>query len=95
MLLSFSRHLARPNLGRVIFPSSWLTLFSVLFSIGPADNYLPSAGATWYFQVFFCNMGESQMGKYGFAIWTPRMAASSLVFSTVVIDHGTWLDTAG
>jgi L-rhamnose-H+ transport protein len=90
-----------------------------------ASNYFFSAlaGATWYFQFFFYNMGESQMGHYGFASWTLHMASiiifstlwgvyfkewsgagkkartlitlgiATLVFSTVVIGYGTWLDT--
>ena len=33
------------------------------------------AGTTWYFQFFFYTMGESQMGKYGFASWTLHMAS--------------------
>jgi L-rhamnose-H+ transport protein len=47
-------------------------------------NYLLSAlaGATWYFQFFFYNMGESQMGKFGFASWTLHMA-SIIIFSTL------------
>jgi len=88
------------------------------------SNYLFSAlaGATWYFQFFFYNMGESQMGKFGFASWTLHMASiiifstlwgvyfkewsgvskkaralitlgiATLVFSTIVIGCGTWLD---
>lgn len=48
------------------------------------SNYFFSAlaGATWYFQFFFYNMGESQMGKYGFASWTLHMA-SIIIFSTL------------
>jgi L-rhamnose-H+ transport protein len=47
-------------------------------------NYLFSAlaGATWYFQFFFYTMGETQMGKYGFASWTLHMA-SIIIFSTM------------
>jgi L-rhamnose-H+ transport protein len=40
------------------------------------------AGATWYFQFFFYNMGESQMGEYNFASWTLHMA-SIIIFSTL------------
>ena len=40
------------------------------------------AGITWYFQFFFYNMGESQMGAYGFASWTLHMA-SIIIFSTL------------
>ena len=47
-------------------------------------NYLFSllAGATWYFQFFFYTMGETQMGKFGFASWTLHMA-SIIIFSTI------------
>jgi L-rhamnose-H+ transport protein len=47
-------------------------------------NYLFSAtaGACWYFQFFFYTMGETQMGKYGFASWTLHMA-SIIIFSTM------------
>jgi L-rhamnose-proton symport protein (RhaT). len=47
-------------------------------------NYLFSAlaGATWYFQFFFYTMGETQMGKFGFASWTMHMA-SIIIFSTM------------
>ena len=47
-------------------------------------NYLFSAlaGATWYFQFFFYTMGETQMGRFGFASWTLHMA-SIIIFSTM------------
>jgi len=47
-------------------------------------NYLFSAlaGITWYFQFFFYTMGETQMGRYGFASWTLHMA-SIIIFSTL------------
>ncbi len=47
-------------------------------------NYFFSAlaGTTWYLQFFFYSMGESQMGKYGFASWTLHMA-SIIIFSTM------------
>jgi L-rhamnose-H+ transport protein len=32
------------------------------------------AGGMWYLQFFFYGMGETQMGKYGFASWTLHMA---------------------
>ena len=60
-------------------------------NISPADlkvpvlgNYLFSAlaGATWYFQFFFYTMGETQMGRFGFASWTLHMA-SIIIFSTM------------
>ncbi len=55
-----------------------------------ARNYLfcAIAGATWYFQFFFYTMGETQMGKFGFASWTLHMA-SIIIFSTMwgVIFH--------
>jgi len=48
------------------------------------SNYFFSAlaGITWYFQFFFYNMGESQMGDYSFASWTLHMA-SIIIFSTL------------
>ncbi len=47
-------------------------------------NYVFSAlaGITWYLQFFFYTMGESQMGKFGFASWTLHMA-SIIIFSTM------------
>ena len=47
-------------------------------------NYFFSAlaGTTWYFQFFFYTMGETQMGKFGFASWTLHMA-SIIIFSTI------------
>jgi L-rhamnose-H+ transport protein len=47
-------------------------------------NYLFSAaaGTTWYFQFFFYTMGETQMGRYGFASWTLHMA-SIIIFATI------------
>ena len=49
-----------------------------------AANYMFSAlaGTTWYFQFFFYTMGETQMGKFGFASWTLHMA-SIIIFSTL------------
>ncbi len=46
-------------------------------------NYFFSAlaGTTWYLQFFFYSMGESKMGKFGFASWTLHMA-SIIIFST-------------
>lgn len=46
-------------------------------------NYLlcAAAGTTWYLQFFFYTMGESQMGRYGFASWTVHMA-SIIIFAT-------------
>jgi L-rhamnose-H+ transport protein len=48
------------------------------------QNYLFSAvaGTTWYFQFFFYTMGETQMGRYGFASWTVHMA-SIIIFATM------------
>jgi L-rhamnose-H+ transport protein len=40
------------------------------------------AGVTWYLQFFFYQMGESQMGKYGFSSWTLHMA-SIIIFSSL------------
>ena len=47
-------------------------------------NYIFSslAGITWYFQFFFYTMGETQIGRYGFASWTLHMA-SIIIFSTL------------
>jgi len=48
------------------------------------NNYFFSAlaGGTWYMQFFFYSMGESKMGKFGFASWTLHMA-SIIIFSTL------------
>jgi L-rhamnose-H+ transport protein len=66
----------------------------VAVHVAPADvlvdrapmlrNYFFSAlaGTTWYMQFFFYSMGESQMGKFGFASWTLHMA-SIIIFSTM------------
>ena len=40
------------------------------------------AGTVWYFQFFFYQMGESQMGSYKFSSWTLHMA-SIIIFSTL------------
>ena len=40
------------------------------------------AGTFWYFQFFFYQMGESQMGTYKFSSWTLHMA-SIIIFSTL------------
>ena len=47
-------------------------------------NYLfcAVAGSTWYLQYFFYTMGETQMGRYGFASWTLHMA-SIIIFATL------------
>ena len=47
-------------------------------------NYLFSAlaGTTWYMQLFFYTMGETQMGRYKFSSWTLHMA-SIIIFSTL------------
>ena len=52
--------------------------------IPKAGNFFFSAlaGTTWYFQFFFYTMGETQMGKFGFASWTLHMA-SIIIFSTM------------
>jgi L-rhamnose-H+ transport protein len=49
-----------------------------------ARNYLlcAVAGTTWYLQYFFYTMGETQMGRYGFASWTLHMA-SIIIFATL------------
>jgi L-rhamnose-H+ transport protein len=57
----------------------------------PADLKIPLlgnwlfcalAGTFWYFQFFFYQMGESQMGNYKFSSWTLHMA-SIIIFSTL------------
>jgi L-rhamnose-H+ transport protein len=47
-------------------------------------NYAFSAlaGTIWYLQFFFYTMGETQMGRFGFASWTLHMA-SIIIFSTM------------
>ena len=40
------------------------------------------AGTFWYFQFFFYQMGESQMGNYKCSSWTLHMA-SIIIFSTL------------
>jgi L-rhamnose-H+ transport protein len=40
------------------------------------------AGTFWYFQFFFYQMGESQMGNFKFSSWTLHMA-SIIIFSTL------------
>ena len=54
------------------------------FRIPMVANYCFSAlaGATWYMQFFFYTMGETQMGRFGFASWTLHMA-SIIIFSTI------------
>ncbi len=53
-------------------------------AIPQLNNYFFSAlaGTTWYMQFFFYTMGETQMGKFGFASWTLHMA-SIIIFSTL------------
>jgi L-rhamnose-H+ transport protein len=48
------------------------------------SNYFFSAlaGTTWYMQFFFYTMGETQMGRFGFASWTLHMA-SIMIFGTL------------
>lgn len=57
----------------------------------PSGNRIPlvpnyafsaMAGTLWYLQFFFYTMGETQMGKFGFASWTLHMA-SIIIFSTM------------
>lgn len=40
------------------------------------------AGTIWFIQFFFYGMGESMMGKYGFAAWSILMS-STIVFSNL------------
>jgi L-rhamnose-H+ transport protein len=60
------------------------TPISADLKIPVLGNYLFSAlaGTCWYFQFFFYTMGETQMGKFGFASWTLHMA-SIIIFSTM------------
>jgi L-rhamnose-H+ transport protein len=71
--------------------SSGATATMAAANVAPAElkvpvaaNYFFSAlaGTTWYFQFFFYTMGETQMGKFGFASWTLHMA-SIIIFSTM------------
>ena len=57
---------------------------SAIIACRCCSNYFFSAlaGTTWYFQFFFYTMGETQMGKFGFASWTLHMA-SIIIFSTM------------
>ena len=57
---------------------------AVALEVPRFGNYFFSAlaGTTWYFQFFFYTMGETQMGRYGFASWTLHMA-SIIIFSTM------------
>jgi L-rhamnose-H+ transport protein len=57
------------EIGSVV-PLGWNWLFCAL------------AGTFWYFQFFFYQMGESQMGNYKFSSWTLHMA-SIIIFSTL------------
>ncbi|MDX2186581.1 MAG: L-rhamnose/proton symporter RhaT [Opitutaceae bacterium] len=55
-------------------------------------NYAFSAlaGTVWYLQFFFYTMGETQMGRFGFASWTLHMA-SIIIFSTAWgVYFGEW-----
>src|SRR6202012_3385022 len=58
------------------------------FEVGSPVPLLPNwlfcalAGTFWYLQFFFYQMGESQMGKYGFFSWELHMA-SIIIFSTL------------
>lgn len=64
--------------------SDGLTGGAASLKIPRLNNYFFSAlaGTLWYFQFFFYTMGETQMGKYGFASWTLHMA-SIIIFSTL------------
>ena len=48
------------------------------------SNYLFSAlaGTIWFMQFMFYGMGESYMGKYGFACWSMLMT-STIIFSNI------------
>jgi L-rhamnose-H+ transport protein len=59
-------------------------------------NYLLAAlaGVIWYFQFFFYSMGETRMGKYGFASWTLHMASIILFANLWGIALREWKDTS-
>jgi L-rhamnose-H+ transport protein len=65
-------------------PLSATTLAEADLKVPVLGNYFLSAlaGTTWYFQFFFYTMGETQMGRYGFASWTLHMA-SIIIFATM------------
>jgi len=44
--------------------------------------YTATGGIIWYLQFFFYGMGESKMGKHGFAAWSILMS-STIVFSNL------------
>ena len=58
--------------------------FEIGSSVPLVSNWLfcALAGTFWYFQFFFYQMGESQMGNYKFSSWTLHMA-SIIIFSTL------------
>jgi L-rhamnose-H+ transport protein len=64
--------------------SAGATVSTADLKVPMLGNYLFSAlaGTCWYFQFFFYTMGETQMGKFGFASWTLHMA-SIIIFSTM------------
>ena len=68
---------------KVLVPTAPMTV-ALEHRVPLLRNYFFSAlaGTTWYFQFFFYTMGESQMGKFGFASWTLHMA-SIIIFSTI------------
>ena len=64
---------------------------SAVKSADSQDHYIPLlnnyffsavAGTMWYMQFFFYTMGETQMGRFGFASWTLHMA-SIMIFGTL------------
>lgn len=65
-------------------PAAGAAIASSDLSVPWLKNLLFSAaaGTTWYLQFFFYTMGETQMGKFGFASWTLHMA-SIIIFSTM------------
>ena len=65
-------------------PAAGVAATSTDLSVPWLRNLLFSAaaGTTWYLQFFFYTMGETQMGKFGFASWTLHMA-SIIIFSTM------------
>jgi len=55
-------------------------LFHWLGGLSSASFYVPYKRIRRW--SFFCSMGESQMGRYGFSSWTLHMASITL-FSTL------------
>jgi L-rhamnose-H+ transport protein len=70
--------------GRQAVAQATRSAVAVASEVPMLRNYFFSAlaGTTWYMQFFFYTMGETQMGKFGFASWTLHMG-SIIIFSTM------------